>query len=204
MRVQSSADDQPSDGTLLRSSDDIPWKSLAPADVIETCRAYLLMAANKGVGSELRVKVPPSDLVQETIIAAVLRFDQFQGSSERELLAWLTKILSYRIADAARKYGRQKADIGRELSIDDEAREIELSMSGVDGTPSAALMAEEEERRLRAAIAELDPDDEMIIRWRNWEDLKFAEIAARLGLSESGARRRWGQAIKELRRRLGS
>jgi RNA polymerase sigma-70 factor (ECF subfamily) len=161
------------------------------------------MAANKAVGSELRVKVAPSDLVQETMIAAVQNFEQFNGTSERELLAWLTKILSYRVVDAARKFRRQKADVAREISIDDEAREIELSISGHDGTPSELVMAEEEERRLMAAMKELSPEDAELVRLRNWEQFTFEEIGQRLGLSESGVRKRWAQAVLDLRRRLG-
>ncbi len=179
------------------------WPEVEPADLIETCRAYLLMAANKAVGSELRAKVAPSDLVQDTIIAAVQNFEQFNGTSERELLAWLTKILSYRVVDAARKFRRQKADVAREISIDDEAREIELSISGHDGTPSELVMAEEEERRLMAAMKDLSPEDAELVRLRNWEQLSFEEIGQRLGLSESGVRKRWAQAVKELRRLLG-
>jgi RNA polymerase sigma-70 factor, ECF subfamily len=160
------------------------------------------MAANKAVGSELRVKVAPSDLVQETIFAAVQDFKKFAGNTERELLAWLTKILSYRIVGAARRFRSQQADIGREVSIDDEAMEIELSLSGMDGTPSALVMAEDEEKRLLAAMKGLDADDEQLVRMRNWDQLTFAEIGKRLGLSESGTRKRWGQAVQELRRRL--
>jgi RNA polymerase sigma-70 factor (ECF subfamily) len=179
------------------------WHEMEPADLIETCRAYLLMAANKAVGSELRVKVAPSDLVQDTMIAAVQNFEQFNGSSERELLAWLTKILSYRVVDAARKFRRQKADVTREVSIDDEARVIELSITGRDGTPSELLMAEEEERRLMAAMKKLSSEDAELVRLRNWEQLTFDEIGQRIGLSESGARKRWAQAVQELRRRMG-
>jgi RNA polymerase sigma-70 factor, ECF subfamily len=190
------------DNAGARASSLHAWGNRSPADIVETCRAYLLMAANKAVGSELRVKVAPSDLVQETIFAAVQDFENFNGSSERELLAWLTKILSYRIVDAARRFRRQKADIGREVSIDHEAMEIELSLSGMDGTPSALVMAEDEEKRLLAAMKGLDADDEQLVRMRNWEQLSFVEIGKRLGLSESGTRKRWGQAVQELRRRL--
>jgi len=198
MQTESTIYDQP-DGDTPHT---IAWRDQTPAEIVETCRAYLLMAANKAVGSELRVKVAPSDLVQDTIVVAVRDFGKFQGTTEKELFAWLTKILSYRIVEAARHFRRQKADIGREISIDDEAREIELSLSGVDGTPSALAMAREEEERLLAAMAELDPEDEQLVRMRNWDQLTFEEIGLRLGLSESGVRKRWGQAIRQLRRRL--
>lgn len=179
-----------------------PWEGRSPGDILETCRAYLLMAANKAVGSDLRVKVAPSDLVQETILAAVKGFENFEGTTERELLGWLTKILSLRIVEAARRYRRQKADMGREVSIHDEAREVERSLSQLDGTPSALAIAQEEEERLKAAMASLDSESQQLVRMRNWEQLTFTEIGRRLGLSESAVRKRWGKAIRELRRYL--
>jgi RNA polymerase sigma-70 factor (ECF subfamily) len=179
------------------------WPRNQSVDIIETCRDYLLMAANKAVGSELRVKVAPSDLVQETMIAAVENFDQFRGTSERELLAWLTKILSYRIVDAARKFRRQKVDVAREVSMDDEARQIELSIVDGNGSPSALVAMQEEERRLTEAMNSLPAELAELVRLRNWEKMTFAEIGAKIGLSESGARKRWGEAIRQLRQRIG-
>lgn len=178
------------------------WADLAPADIVETCRAYLLMAANKAISNELRVKVPASDLVQDAIVAAVMEFDKFRGNSERELLAWLTKILSYRIANAVRQFRRAKSDIRREVSIDEEAHQIELTMSGLDGTPSALAIADEEEARLQQALSELDPQDQELIRLRNWELWTFEALGRHFGLTEAGARRRWSRAIKDLNSRL--
>jgi RNA polymerase sigma-70 factor, ECF subfamily len=168
-------------------------------EIVENCRDYLLMAANRAVGGELRVKVPPSDLVQETVMAAIDGFDQFRGTTERELLAWLTRILSFRIIDAARQFQRQKVDLRREVSISAESSEVELALLQSDGSPSAFLMAEEDERQLLDAMSKLSAESAELIRLRHWEDLSFNEIARRLGMSESGVRKRWSSAICELR-----
>jgi RNA polymerase sigma-70 factor (ECF subfamily) len=179
------------------------WKDLSPAEIIETFRVYLLSAANKAVGSELRVKSAPSDLVQDTIISAIKDFDNFRGTSERELLAWLTTILANRLADAARQFRRQRNDIARETPLDRSGCDnISLTLSSADGTPSAYVMAREEEQRVRSALAKLSPDDQAIIAMRNWDLLTFDQIGQKLGLSESGARKRWAAAIKELRGQL--
>ena len=54
-----------------------------------SCRSYLLMVANQVLPSELRAKAGPSDIVQETLLQMQKNFERFQGTSERELLAWL-------------------------------------------------------------------------------------------------------------------
>jgi RNA polymerase sigma-70 factor, ECF subfamily len=185
---------------MPRSSD--AWRERRPAEIVEACRAYLLMAANRAMGSDLRVKVAPSDLVQETVIVAVRDFEKFEGRSEQELLAWLTKILSYRMAEARRRFRRQRADIDREVSLDDEAHEIELSLSGHVGAPVALAIAREEEEQVHAALGQLAPEDAELFRMKHWEGLSFREIGDRIGLSEGGVRHRWGLAAQELRRRL--
>ena len=154
------------------------WPELEPADIVETCRDYLLMAAYRGMSPELRVKVAPSDVVQETILAAVQDFHKFQGASERELLAWLTQILAYRIANEVRRFRCEKADVRREVSIEQEVHEIQLSLSGADGTPSALVIAREEEARLHAAIDSLDELDQKLVRLRNWGELTFEAVGA--------------------------
>ncbi|MBY0588343.1 sigma-70 family RNA polymerase sigma factor [bacterium] len=179
------------------------WKDLSPAEIIETFRFYLLSAANKAVGSELRVKAAPSDLVQETIIVAIKDFDNFRGTSERELFAWLTTILGNRLADAARQFRRQRNDITRETPLDRSACDnINLTLCSADGTPSAYVMAREEDQRVRSALSKLSPEDQAIIGMRNWDLLTFEQIGQKIGLSESGARKRWAAAMKELRTRL--
>lgn len=157
------------------------------------------MAANRGMRPELKVWVPASDLVQETIRDALRDFEQFRGTSEKELLAWLTKILSNRIADAVRQSQRRKNDIRKQVSLDDEARMIELSLSHADGTPSAHVMAQEDSRRVHEAIRKLSEDCQRVVRLRHWEKMSFERIGQELGISEAGARKRWAKAVVELR-----
>lgn len=170
-----------------------------PAHLLEACRKYLLMVANRSMRPELKVWVAASDLVQETINVALRDFEQFRGTSDKELHGWLTKILSNRMADAVRDSQRQKNDIRRQFSIDDEARAIELSLTDSDGTPSAHVMAQEESRRVHDAINQLDEESRQVIFLRNWEKLPFHEIGRQLGISEAGARKRWTKALAKLR-----
>lgn len=169
---------------------------------LDACRRYLLLVANKAVGQDLVPKVAPSDLVQETLAAAAEKFEQFHGQTEEDLLRWLTQILSYRIAGAVRQYRRtQKTAVDREVPIEALAENIHRSL--VDGdTPSAFVLAAEEEERLTVAMETLEPLERQIVYQRNWEIKTFDEIGQTLGRSESGVRKIWGQAIRKLRREL--
>ncbi len=63
---------------------------------------YLRLMARTLLGSTLRIRVDSSDLVQEAFLEAHRDFPSFAGSTERELLAWLRRILARNLADRAR------------------------------------------------------------------------------------------------------
>ena len=51
------------------------------------------------IGTTLRLRLDPSDLVQETFLEAHRDFPRFTGPTERELLAWLRRILARNLVD---------------------------------------------------------------------------------------------------------
>src|SRR5262245_38808285 len=85
-----------------------------PDPSLERCRDYLLLLARLQLDPGLRGVLDPSDVVQQTLLKAHAKRDQFRGGSEGELLAWLRTILAHHLADLARKHaprlrGRERA-----------------------------------------------------------------------------------------------
>ncbi len=77
---------------------------------------YLQILASTQLDHRLRRRVSPSDLVQETLLAAHRDFAHFRGNSQAELLGWLRQILIHRLhhlVDEHIKAG--KRDIRREI-----------------------------------------------------------------------------------------
>ena len=67
----------------------------------------------------LQAKLDPSDVVQQTLLKAHQNWDQFRGSNDAELAAWLRSILARHVSDVARKFdprrgGRVTGIIGAE------------------------------------------------------------------------------------------
>jgi RNA polymerase sigma-70 factor, ECF subfamily len=59
------------------------------------------------IGAALRVRLEPSDLVQETFLKAHREFEGFAGRSEPELMAWLRRILARTLADQIKRPRRK-------------------------------------------------------------------------------------------------
>jgi RNA polymerase sigma-70 factor (ECF subfamily) len=171
--------------------------------LLEGCRDYLLLIANRELGRDLHGKIGASDLVQETFVQAQLCFDKFHGTSERELLRWLRRILKRQILGARACYnGTAKRDISREASRTDDSsiRDVVEGLPSDDPTPSKYASANEDMRAIAQAVESLPEVYRRVIHMRYWEQLKFCEIGQRLGRSPAAARKLWLRAIDRLER----
>src|SRR5262249_6843956 len=91
----------------------------ALGQALEVCRGYLLLVAERQLGTDLRAKGGASDLVQETFLEAQRDFRQFQGTSEEELRAWLQRLLLNNLGTFARRYRDAHCrDVSREQPLE--------------------------------------------------------------------------------------
>lgn len=175
-------------------------------ELLESCRTYLTYVASERLDPELRARLGPSDLVQETIIAARKDFERFDGATGAELMAWLRGILINKFREARRHHGAKQRSPHREV----RHRSARSSRSGLRhipdpaSLPSQQMAASEEAQRISRALSRLTPDQQMVIRLRNWEDLPFEEIGNRLGRNANAARSLWVRALEKLSAALES
>jgi RNA polymerase sigma-70 factor (ECF subfamily) len=177
--------------------------SAALGQLLERCRRYLLLVANDSLDSDLRPKVGASDLVQDTFIEAHQDFSHFQGTTEAELLAWLTKVLTNRLCNSIRHYrGTLKRDIKREESIEAAAELRPGDLSVELARPVQALIAHDEGERLQEAMGRLPKNMREVLILRTWERQTFAEIAVQLKGTPDSVRKLWGRAVRRLQAEL--
>jgi len=174
----------------------------AMGQILDGCRRYLLLSANRSLASSLRPKEGASDLVQKTFIVAQHEFKSFCGESLGELLSWLERILESQIARQARHYRyTAKRAIKHETSLEAEPFANERLLDRGVG-PVEAAMAADDRQRIQRALERLSADDQAVLTLRAWQRLPFAEIGRRLGRSTGAAEKLWIRAIERLDREL--
>src|SRR5438309_11422089 len=67
---------------------------------LESFREYLRLLARMNMDPRLQGRIDPSDIVQQTLLKAHEKQDQFRGKTDAERAAWLRTILANQMADA--------------------------------------------------------------------------------------------------------
>ena len=173
---------------------------------------YLKLLATSQLDNKLRARCSPSDLVQETLMEACRDFPMFRGSSEREFVVWLRKILVNNMGRLVEQHVlTQKRDVRREVSLNNMRRSLEKSTMRLEAvladhgeSPSSNLQRRERAVILADHLAKLAPDHRQVVVLRNLESLPFNQVAIEMNRSTGAVRMLWLRAIEQLRRSLSA
>jgi RNA polymerase sigma-70 factor (ECF subfamily) len=178
----------------------------ALGQLLELYRNYLRLVARSLIGHALRVKLEPSDLVQETFLKAHREFAQFAGRSEPELVSWLRRILVRSMANQVKHHSRQARDHQRQESLeqllDRSSTTIHQALATSVGTPSEQAIQREQSVLLADALSHLPDDYREVFIQRTLEHIPFETIAAEMGRSVGAVRMLWTRAVKRLTQML--
>ncbi len=148
--------------------------------VIESHHAYLAAMAQKRFGHSRIGAVTASDLVQETLLAAIVARTRGQGpahgASDHDFLCWLTKIFHNKVNEAIRR------DAGK------ITQPIDPETPGEGSTPIQSAIASEEWVRLEEAINMLSPKDRQIVVWLIKDGHSLKQIGQLLDVTTRHAR----------------
>lgn len=176
---------------------------LADPEWIGRYEPYLRMLARTHMRTAYRAKIGDSDIVQQTMFAAVGGIDQFRGGTEGELRAWLRQILVRQICHLDRDLHRDKRDVRRERSMEQKLAHSSMRLEGLlaadQATPSQAAVVGENVAALAAAVERLPDGQRQAIELHYLEGLKLAEVAQALGKTTGAVAGLLHRGMKQLR-----
>lgn len=133
------------------------------------------------------------DLWAETFAQALASRGRYRGSTAEEEGAWLFKIASRQLSRYYRRGSAERRAMTR-LGIERPKLNLEIESEIVR---RAGL--EEVRRSLADAVALLSDDAREAVTLRVLEELSYADVAARLAVSEQTARMRVSRGLRTLR-----
>jgi RNA polymerase sigma-70 factor, ECF subfamily len=157
----------------------------------------------------LTARLDASDVVQEVLVEASKRLDDYLRNPAMPFHLWLRQIAKDHMIDAHRKHRKaQRRSIDREQSLvprglaDNSSIDMMGQILDQELTPATAAIRQELEQRLAQAIGRLEEDDREIILMRLYEQLSNQEIATLLSLTEPAAAMRYLRAVRRLQTML--
>ena len=152
----------------------------------------------------LRARVDPSDVVQETQLEAYRRLLDYLQRQPMPFHLWLRKMAQERLIMARREHlGRARRAVGRELTLPDQSSALlGQQLLAAEKSPSQYVNEAELARQVRQAVSWLPDMDREILLMRTFEDLSHQEIACILEIEVTTARKRYGRALVRLNKLL--
>jgi RNA polymerase sigma-70 factor (ECF subfamily) len=149
------------------------------AKPLELYRDYLLVLARLQMYTSLKGIIDPSDVVQQTLLRAHQRREQFRGQSDGERAAWLRGILAHTMIDALRKYGAEadRRDRSLEHALEQSSCRLEALLAAGMSSPGAKSEHHEQLLRLAGALARLPEVQRRAVELRHLQELPIAEIS---------------------------
>lgn len=180
-----------------------PEQELCKSWSIGRLRPWLQMIADRDLPAQLRGRVDPSDIVQQTLMKAWQGESDFAGSTHEQRLAWLRSIMKNAIRDQHRRlFGADKRGAGREQLATDVAMAgnngLDFLAMARDPNASSEMAAAEDALALANAIEKLPLDQRRVIELRHFSNLSYAMIAEQLNKSEPAVRMLWVRALRNL------
>jgi RNA polymerase sigma-70 factor (ECF subfamily) len=157
----------------------------------------------------LAARVDASDVVQDVLLEAHRRLDDYLKRPALPFHLWLRHIAKDHIIDAHRRHRlAQRRSLDREQPLaparlaDHSSFELAGQILDQEPTPASEAVRRELQGRLDAAVAALDEHDREVILMRHGEQLSNQEMAASLGIAEAAASMRYLRAVRRLRAAL--
>jgi len=170
---------------------------------LEQYRPYLMLLARLHWDKCLQSLLDPADVVQQTLLEAHQKLNQFRGNSDQELAGWLRQCLVHNLLDAQKKVrppGGALATLANDL--EESSARLEAWLATEQSSPSERAVKDEQLLRMAAALAELPEPQREAVTLHHLQRVSLADLAYRLGRSEASVAGLLRRGVKKLRELL--
>ena len=157
----------------------------------------------------LQRRIDESDVVQEALLDAAGRLDEYVGDQSVSFFLWLRQITTHKLIDLHRRHlGAARRDVRHEVSLHGgwlpSANSASLATQLLGGltSPSAAAVKAETQQLVQEALSSMDPIDREVLALRHFEQLSNGEAAKVLAISQSACSNRYVRALARLKQLL--
>lgn len=147
------------------------------------CVPRFLSSRNARMGRPLS-QTELQDVTQEVLTIVWRKLASFEGKSSLE--TWVYRICAFEFSNALRRHRRRETGVTHD-------EEVLLQVPEETAEPVGDVEA------LREELDRLQDDEADIIRLKHYDDLTFAEIGERLGLSDNTAKTRYYRGLRRLK-----
>ncbi len=176
---------------------------LARDELMKLLMSHLENSASRNMGQALRTKAGESDIVQQSFIQIIEKFNSFRGKTKTELFAWIETIVINEVRNTNRSFRTQKRDMSRENSLNaNSSFSNSILPADTQLTPSSEAIGRERRERISKALDELSPEHAEVIRLRNLQSMQFKEIGERMNRTEEAASQLWYRAMLKFESKL--
>ena len=172
---------------------------------LEKFRDYLMNLARTLIPIEMRGRIDPSDLVQETIYCAIRRdFHRRESRTDAQTACWLRKILRCRLID--RLPGRDRAAQVKSLDeqLDQSSRGLSNFLVADQSTPSARIRRAEDAILVAKLLAKLPEAQSEAVVLRHCEGWPVEKIGRHMNRSPAAVGGLLKRGMKKLRELINS
>ena len=174
-----------------------------PADP-ERYRGYLLFLARHHAAADLRGKLDPSGVVQQTLLEAHAAGLQLARLDSQQRLAWLRTALARNLTDEAKRLRAGKRDARRErpIDVDASASRLEAWLAAQQSSPSQQAERGEQLVRLADALTALPEAQREAVERHYLQGEPVSVVAAAMGKTPAALAGLLKRGLRQLREAL--
>jgi RNA polymerase sigma-70 factor (ECF subfamily) len=176
---------------------------MSPADP-ERYRGYLLYLARQHATADLRGKLDPSGVVQQTLLEAHAAAGRLAQLDSHQRLAWLRTALGRNLADEAKRLRADKRDARRErpIQVDASASRLEAWLAAEQSSPSQHADRAEQLLRLADALTALPDAQREAVERHYLLGEPVSVVAAEMGKTPAALAGLLKRGLRQLREAL--